>query len=485
MNFVDMGVHSLSLLTMVNILLAIVIIFLERRNVATTWAWILILLFLPVVGFMLYIIFGQNLSKRKIFQLNAEHTEEFVRKLSVQAKELEERRFHFRDPEIEQYQPIIYMNLVSGYGLLTQDNEVKIFTDGKEKFHALLKDIDQAKDHIHLLYFIIKNDGIGNQIVQALTRKAKEGVKVRVLYDDMGSAWLPPRFFKPLIEAGGEVAAFFPSKWIPYLNFRVNYRNHRKVVVIDGKIGYVGGFNIGDEYLGLSPKFGYWRDTHLRIKGSTVDALQSRFFLDWNNASEKELRYEKRYFPEKSSQGTSALQIVSSGPDSEWEQIKNGMIKMIYSAKERIDIQTPYFVPDDSLMHALKIAALSGVEIRLMIPNQPDHMFVYWATYSYIGELLKVGVKCFIYEKGFIHAKTIVVDGKIASVGTANFDVRSFKLNFEVNAFLFDVQVAGRLQTIFEQDLKNSRELTKEVYNRRSNWIRFKESISRLLSPIL
>ncbi|MBA4601786.1 cardiolipin synthase [Thermoactinomyces mirandus] len=480
-----MDVFLLSLLTMVNILLAIVIIFLERRNVAATWAWILILLFLPVVGFILYIIFGQNLSKRKIFRFSAEHTNEYAVKITQQTRALEEHRFRFRDPAIIPYQSIIYMNLVSGNGLFTQDNEVDIFTDGHAKFEALIEDINHAKDHIHLLYFIIKNDRIGNRILHALAQKAKEGVKVRVLYDDMGSSRLPSRFFKPLIEAGGEVAVFFPSKFIPYLNFRVNYRNHRKLVVIDGKIGYIGGFNIGDEYLGLNPKLGYWRDTHLRLQGSSVDALQTRFFLDWNNASLKPLNFERRYFPIKVPKGKSALQIVSSGPDSEWEQIKNGMIKMIYSARERIDIQTPYFVPDDSLMHALKIAALSGVEIRIMIPNKPDHMFVYWATYAYIGELLKVGVRCFIYEHGFIHAKMMVVDGKIASVGTANFDVRSFKLNFEVNAFIFDVVLARRLQTIFEKDLRDSKEMTNEMYNQRSYWIRFKESISRLLSPIL
>ncbi|MGA8942910.1 MAG: cardiolipin synthase [Thermoactinomyces sp.] len=480
-----MNVFLLALLTMVNIPLAIVIIFLERRNVAATWAWILILLFLPVVGFVLYIVFGQNLSKRKIFKFTAEHTREFVMKKKQQIHALEQHRFHFHDPAIIPYQSIIYMNLVSGNAIFTQDNEVDIFTDGHAKFEALIQDIHQAKDHIHLLYFIIKNDRIGNRILHALTQKAKEGVKVRVLYDDMGSSRLPSRFFKPLIEAGGEVAVFFPSKFIPYLNFRVNYRNHRKLVVIDGKIGYIGGFNIGDEYLGCNPKMGYWRDTHLRLQGSSVDSLQTRFFLDWNNASTNPLNFERRYFPVKVPKGKTALQIVSSGPDSEWEQIKNGMIKMIYSAKEQIVIQTPYFVPDDSLMHALKIAALSGVEIRIMIPSKPDHIFVYWATYAYIGELLKIGVRCFIYDHGFIHAKMMVVDGKIASVGTANFDVRSFKLNFEVNAFVFDVVLARRLQTIFEKDLQKSTELTNEMYNQRSCWIRFKESISRLLSPIL
>jgi len=268
------------------------------------------------------------------------------------------------------------------------------------------------------------------------------------------------------------------------INFKLNFRNHRKLAIIDGKIGYIGGFNIGDEYLGKNHKFGYWRDTHLRIYGNAVRNLQTRFILDWNQASRNDILYEDRYYIGAPA-GEVGVQIVSSGPDSDWEQIKYGYIKMILSAKEFIYIQTPYFIPDDSLMDALRIAALSGVRIKIMIPNKPDHPFVYWATLSYSGELLHAGAEIYIYQNGFLHAKTIIVDGKISSVGTANIDVRSFRLNFEVNAFLYDKDIARKLVDEFQHDISLSTQMTDKLYAKRSLGIRFKESVSRLLSPIL
>ena len=355
----------------------------------------------------------------------------------------------------------------------------------KEKFEQLLKDIDQAKNHIHIQYYIIQNDELGKRFIQALTKKAKEGVKVRVLYDDLGSRALSKKFFKEFREVGGRVEVFFPSK-LKYFNPRLNFRNHRKLVIIDGKIGYVGGFNVGNEYLGLDPKFGYWRDTHLRIEGSAVHAIQTRFILDWNQASKHhDIMYQPNYFPKLDSKGSIGLQIVTSGPDSEWEQIKNGYIKLISSAKKSILIQTPYFIPDASLFDALRIASLSGIQVKLMIPNKPDHIFVYWATTHYAGELLKAGARVYIYDNGFIHAKMIVVDEEVSSVGTANIDVRSFKLNFEVNAFIYDEGIAKTLTDVFYKDMEVSKELTREMYVKRSKKIRIKESLSRLLAPIL
>jgi cardiolipin synthase A/B len=288
-----------------------------------------------------------------------------------------------------------------------------------------------------------------------------------------------------LKKAGGYVEIFFPSK-IPLVNLRINFRNHRKIVVIDGKIAYLGGFNVGDEYLGLVKKFGYWRDTHLRIEGTAVHAAQIRFILDWNQASDRnDIYYDPKYFPNITQKGKIPIQVVTSGPDSQYEHIKNGYIKMISLAKKSIYIQTPYFIPDNSILDALRIAVLSGVEVNIMIPNKPDHLFVYWATLSYIGELLEAGANVYIYDNGFIHAKMIVVDDLAASIGTANIDVRSFQLNFEVNAFIYDSQTAKRLVHIFEQDIKKSRRLTYDQYLQRPLIIRFKESISRLLSPIL
>src|SRR5699024_3731028 len=247
---------------------------------------------------------------------------------------------------------------------------------------------------------------------------------------------------------------------------------------------YIGGFNIGDEYLGNHQKFGYWRDTHLRINGNAVKDMQNRLILDWNQARRNIIEYDKR-FDVGGSRGDVCVQIVSSGLDSDCEQIKYGYIKMILAAKEYVYIQTPYFIPDESLMDALRIAALSGVKIKIMIPNKPDHVFVYWATLSYVGELLNEGAEIYLYQNGFLHAKTIVVDGKVSSVGTANIDVRSFRLNFEVNAFLYDVKMAEKLVAAFKEDIHVSTQMTKHLYEKRSLIIKFKESVSRLLSPIL
>lgn len=475
----------LGLVIVLNLVCAIIVIFQERRDIGSTWAWLLVLFFIPLLGFVLYLLFAQNLSRFHLFQWEDQKKVGIDKMLKTQLNELRSDRFEFRNEATRDNSDLIYMHLINNQAVLTEDNSVELFTDGQEKFDRLLKDIEEAKSDIHVQYYIIKKDQLGKKLIDALTEKAKQGVKVRVLYDELGSRELTKRFFKAFREAGGEVEVFFPSKF-RLINLRLNYRNHRKLVIIDGTIGYVGGFNVGDEYLGLNSKFGYWRDTHLRIQGTAVHAMQTRFILDWNQASSRhDITYAPSLFPEPISQGNVGMQIVTSGPDSEFEQIKNGYIKMISSAKKSIFIQTPYFIPDASLLDALRIACLSGVEVNIMIPNKPDHIFVYWATLSHIGELLKIGAKVYIYNNGFIHAKTIVVDEEISSVGTANIDVRSFKLNFEVNAFLYDEELSKRLTQIFKEDMKVSEVLTIEQYQQRPRWIRFKESISRLLSPIL
>ncbi|WP_100330076.1 cardiolipin synthase [Bacillus xiapuensis] len=462
-----------------------VVIFLERRDPAATWAWLMVLFFIPVLGFILYLIFGQNLSRRRLFDWADKKKIGIELTIQKQIQEIEQQLFHFRNPHTQENEDLVYMFLCNNDAVLTEDNRVDIYTDGREKFEALFDDIQRAQDHIHLQYYIFRIDELGKKLIRLLIEKAKQGVEVRVLYDEMGSRGVRKRHFKELIRAGGKVEIFFPSK-IPLINLRLNFRNHRKLVIIDGKIGYVGGFNVGDEYLGLNPKFGYWRDTHLRIDGTAVHAIQTRFILDWNQASHNnDIHYADRFFPQRDTAHDISMQIVTCGPDSEWEQIKYGYIKLISSAKESIYIQTPYFIPDASLLDALRVAALCGVDVRIMIPNKPDHLFVYWATYSHIGELLKAGAKVYIYEAGFVHAKTIVVDKKLSSVGTANIDVRSFRLNFEVNAFIYHYETGQKLADIFERDMKLCSKLTPERYQGRSKWIKFKESISRLLSPIL
>lgn len=475
----------LGLIIVLNIFFAIRIIFRERWGPSSTWAWILVLFFIPLIGFALYLLLGQNFSRNQLFEWKDLKKTEIEKMLKTQLFQLRSNQFEFCSQSTRKSQELIYMNLINNDAVLTQDNSVELFTDGNQKFDRLFKDIEAAKDHIHLEYYMIKKDQLGKKLIEVLTKKVKEEVKVRVLYDEVGSRGLTKRFFKEFREAGGEADVFFPSKF-HFFNLRLNYRNHRKLVIIDGKTGYVGGFNVGNEYLGDNPKFGYWRDTHLRIQGTAVHAIQTRFILDWNHTSHyHKITYDPNHFPEGISQGNVGIQIVTSGPDSELEHIKNGYIKMILSAKNSVLIQTPYFVPDTSLLDALRIACSTGVEVKIMIPNKPDHIFVYWATMSYIGELLKSGAKVYIYKNGFIHAKTIIIDEEISSVGTANIDIRSFKLDFEVNAFLYDKGIAQSLIKAFNQDGKVSRELTLEEYQQRPKWVRFKESISRLLSPIL
>ncbi|MGO0060124.1 cardiolipin synthase [Brevibacillus fluminis] len=471
-------------LLVVNIMFALSIIFLERRNIAATWSWLMVLVFFPIAGFFLYIFLGQNLRKRKIYRIKRQEIAMVSRQVEEQATQLSHARLGCHDPSVYEYENLIYMHLTTNYSLLSTDNKVDIFTDGNDKFAQLLQDIEAAQDHIHMLYYIVRDDELGRRILNALTKKAREGVAVRFLYDDIGSSHLSRHFFDELRKAGGEAVPFFPSK-IPYINPRINYRNHRKIVVIDGKVGYVGGFNIGNEYLGLDPYLGYWRDTHLRLSGGAVLHLQAPFFLDWNLATGEGVAYDERYFPKVEGGGKTAIQIVTSGPNSKWHHIRDGYVKMIHSAKESVLLQSPYFIPDDSLLNAMKIAALSGVDVKLMLPRKADHKFTRWASHSYVGELLESGIKCYFYEKGFLHAKTIVVDGKIASVGTANLDIRSFKLNFEINAFVYDTETACKLVHIFNEDLKECSEETLAEYIRRSRFARFKESIARLVSPIL
>ena len=476
---------SISIIYILNTLLAIALIFLERRDPASTWAWLLVLFFIPLFGFVIYLLFGRKLRDKHNFRWSGKNRIGIETLIDYQIEAIEEDRFDFKLDDTAHYHDMIYLHLRNNHAVLTQDNDVQIFNDGAAKFQSLLDDLENAKDHIHFQYYILRLDALGTKIMNVLIKKAKQGVKVRVLYDDIGSRGLRIKHLKELTDAGGEVTAFFPAI-LPLINPRLNYRNHRKVVVIDGRIGYVGGFNVGDEYLGLDKKFGYWRDTHLRIEGSAIHPLQTRFLLDWNQASAMEdIDYAERYFPAIPTKGSVGLQIVSSGPDAEWEQIKDGYLKMIFLAKEYIYIQTPYFIPDVSFLDALRIACLSGVDVRIMIPNKPDHMFVYWATYSNVGKLLKAGAKVYIYENGFIHAKQIVVDDEVSTVGTANIDVRSFKLNFEINAFIYDREKSHELAELFESDMQLSTELTYEMYLNRTRGIMLKESISRLLSPIL
>ncbi|MDD1677258.1 MAG: cardiolipin synthase [Methanomicrobiales archaeon] len=465
--------------TALNSIFAVIVVFFERRNPTAAMAWLMVLFLLPPVGFVLYLLFGQNYTRQKMFNLK-ERSDRILKNLyEEQYRALINRGFHFAHPDAEPYRDTIVTLLRSNQAFLSQDNRIVIYTDGKEKFDTLLDAIRNATHHIHLEYFIINNDELGRAVISALAEKARQGLEVRLLFDALGSrkGGGSSKAFHELTDAGGQIGIFFPSM------YRVNYRNHRKIAVIDGRSGFIGGYNIGDEYLGKGP-LGYWRDTAVLITGKAVNTLQLRFFLDWKYTTGESLDLDSVYFPDPVNSGTSAVQIVSGGPDTRWNPIKEGYIKLINSAKESVYIQTPYFIPDDSVMDALRLAALSGVDVRIMIPSKPDHPFVYWASLSFLSDLLDTGVRAYAYDHGFLHAKTIVVDGRAGSVGSANWDVRSFRLNFEANAFFYDVSTGKEMKRCFEKDLEVCTEITPERYARRSRWIRAKESVSRLFSPL-
>jgi len=468
----------------INFMIAFAIIFLERKNPSSSLAWIMVLFMLPGVGIFLYLLISQNISRQKIFRLSSYEASVIDSALKDQTQSVQNGEFIFSNCEAEKWQDMVLLHQRYSRSFYTQDNSISIFTDGMQKFESLFREISEATQSINVMYFIIKNDKMGKTFINALTEKAREGVEVRLLVDALGGRRLNANALKDFKEAGGKYAFFFAPK-LKFLTMKLNYRNHRKLVIIDGKIGYLGGFNVADEYVGRSKKFGHWRDTHLRLTGSCVQDMNARFLLDWRSASKENVLLASAYFSSVIDEGTSGIQIVSSGPESRRSEIKRGYLKMISSAKKSIYIQTPYFVPDKSIVESLKNAIFSGVDVRIMIPNQPDHMFVYWATLANVGDLLKCGAKIYIYEKGFLHAKNICADGEVASVGSANFDMRSFYLSFEVNAFIYDGNEVKKLEEIFEKDMEDSRELTWEMYCKRSLWVKFKESISHLLSDLL
>ncbi|HWP98406.1 MAG TPA: cardiolipin synthase [Syntrophomonadaceae bacterium] len=484
MSLTGLTVNVVDILFVVNLIFALTVILFERRNPTATLTWVLALMFIPVAGFIMYLFIGQDLRKKRLFYLKEEEERNLYQLLQLQDENLHNHMLTFTNPRTAQYSDVIHLHLNSDQSLFTQDNQVQIFHQGEELFACLLERVRKASKHIHLQSYIIRNDALGRELVDILCAKAREGVQVRLLYDGMGCIRLPRKFFHPLRQAGGKVAAFFPPI-LPYINLRINYRNHRKICVIDGQEAFVGGFNVGSEYLGQSQRFGFWRDTHLLVKGSSVLALQVRFLLDWRYASGEDYWLNQESLVVDNTAGQTGIQIVTSGPDSKWTSIKHGYLKIINKAQDNVFIQSPYFVPDDTILEALKIASLSGVDVRLMIPGKKDHPFVHWASLSFVGELLEAGAQVFIYSKGFLHSKVLVSDGFASTVGTANMDIRSFRLNFEVNAFIYDNEIGRSLEAAFEEDQRDCLQLTLEAYASRPIRTKIKEAFSRLLSPLL
>lgn len=471
-------------------------IILENRDPARTVTWLLIFILFPGIGLVIYAILGRNMRKRKLFKTqklassiregkvfeNLERIEEIanIEQSTINTNQL-------LNENIEDYSKKRVISLLLNTGKLpfTTNNKVSVYIDGNEKFKNLLEDIKNAKNHIHLEYFIIKDSEIGRELKDLLIKKSNEGVKIRILYDDVGCwrFWFYRKFFNEMKEDGIEIVAFLPAKF-PLTGGKLNYRNHRKIAIIDGKIGYTGGINIGDEYMGKNKKFGYWRDTHIKIEGTSVYMLQMIFLTDWYYTT-KEIITEDKYFPSPQRCGNSMVQIIASGPDSDWESIRYAYFSAICQAKKSIYIETPYFIPDESILIALKSAALSGVDVRIVFPKIADHKIVNNASYSYFDDILKSGGKVYLYTKGFIHSKIMTIDDKIASTGSANMDLRSFMLNFEINAFIYDKEIVERMNKDFFEDLNNSEELTLDEFSKRKLGKKVRESIARLFSPIL
>lgn len=472
-------------LQILNLMFAVIIVFFERRDPKSVWAWLLLLFFIPVLGFVFYLFLGQNMRKRKMFRLK-EVEDHLSEAISQQEHQLKDKEPGTKDGEIDGFTDLIVYNLETLGAVLSNDNDIDIFVNGKDKFDALIEDLKQARYFIHIQYYIIRNDDLFDRIVEVLAQKAAEGVEVRVLFDAMGCRSVRHSYWRRLNAMGIHTVEFFPAL-LRRFQLRINYRNHRKIVVVDNRVAYVGGFNIGREYIGLDERFGHWRDTHLRITGSAVGSLQIRFILDWNYAARENLLQNKLLFEglESGTRDKCGVQIISSGPDHTSELIRDNYLRLIAKAEHSIYIQTPYFIPDESIFNALKIAVCSGIEVNIMIPCMPDHPFVYWATYSYIGDLVMAGAKCYTYDNGFLHSKGIIVDGRVFCYGTANMDIRSFALNFEVNAIVYNHEKAYEMERLFIEDLKYCTRITKDMYAGRNLLIRFKEQMCRLLSPLL
>jgi len=452
----------------------------ENRNPVKTLAWITVLILLPVVGIVLYIFFGRSLrhirmiSRKKRLRLtNRDDIKHLMRSQPV---------VHYDTVKSERQQMINLVSNIQGSPLLA-NNEVEIFTNGKEKFDAFKRDLLAAEKYIHIQYYIIENDTIGNEIGEILKHKVQEGVKVRVLYDHVGSFHFDMSYFKKLRKAGVDVFPFMQITFPEFAN-RINWRNHRKIVVIDGKVGYIGGMNIADRYID-GGKMGHWRDTHLRVTGDIVAALQVSFAIDWNFMKRELIEVPVAMVEPGSIAHPVAMQLVTGGPTSQWVNMAFVFQKAIDSARKCIYIQTPYFLPSDSLLKSLQVAALSKVDVRLMIPRKPDSLLLRYASYSYVKQCLDAGIKIYFYEPGMLHSKVVVIDDDFVTTGSTNFDFRSFEHNFESNVLLYSEDFNKRMREVMVNDMKACTRISPRHWRKRPVWQKAVESIVRLFGPLL
>ncbi|WP_134090682.1 cardiolipin synthase [Olivibacter sp. XZL3] len=459
----------------------------ETRSSTKTLAYLLLTIFIPVAGIILYFSIGINYRNKSMYSKKLVRDQKLQERLKIQIFKSSFDALHSVGDYGLVYKGLAHMILKDMMSPLTTNNAVKILINGEQTFKEILLAINEAQNHIHLEYYTFENDYIGNTIKDALIRKAKEGVEVRFIYDHFGSRSIRGKFSKELEEAGVKIYPFHKITFLLLAN-RLNYRNHRKIIVIDGHTSFVGGINVADRYTNDESRGEkvYWRDTHVCIKGPGSFYLQYIFLCDWNFCSPDKLQPEQRFFSELPvSDGGSLVQIVSSGPDSSSPSILYTLLKAIGTAKEEILITTPYFIPGESLMDALIIASLSGISVKLLVPYISDSKFVNAAAHSYYDDLLNAGVRIFRYKKGFIHAKTVVCDSKLAIIGTANMDQRSFDLNFEVMSLMLDPKVAEELRDVFNSDLKHAEEIDAYQWEHRAKWRKFMEKSARMISPLL
>ena len=452
----------------------IIVIIMENRNPVKSLAWVVVLVCFPFVGIIFYLFFGQNYRKKRMISRKG-------RQELKKTDEMITTDIHSL-PISDTAKQTVYCAQTLDNAPYYSGNQVRIFTNGKEKFDVLLQDLKAAQSYVHLQYYIIENDNIGRRIKRALLDCAHRGVQVRILYDDVGCRSIKKQFFKDMEAAGIEIHPFLKVSF-SRVTSRINYRNHRKICVIDGEIGYIGGMNIADRYIdGVS--WGIWRDTHLRVAGPAAHGLEYSFAVDWS-FERKELLSDTYYFPRTDTPGTTGMQIVTSGPIGKWYNLSMLFLKAISSAKRYVYLQTPYFLPTDSLMKVIQAAALSRVDIRIMLPERSDSKILMLASNSYVAQLLSAGAKVYFYKPGMLHSKAIVIDDEIATVGSTNFDFRSFEHNFEANALIYDPAVAIEMKEIFLNDQSKCRRVTSHEWRKRSRHRKIQESLMRLLSPVL
>ncbi|MCL2073753.1 MAG: cardiolipin synthase [Marinilabiliaceae bacterium] len=456
---------------------------LENRSPVKTISWILVLVLLPVVGFIFFIFVGQNFRKEKIIARNVLKNQDIFTTLATQQVDSLKKEELFHNNLFEEKRQLLTLLLNNSNAVITTGNSVKLLHNGQVTFEAIIFALKNAKSFIHLEYYIFSDDKIGRTILNILKQKAKEGIEVRLIVDDVGSWELKEPFYKELRNSGIDIYSFLPVHF-PKLTSKINYRNHRKIIVIDGTVGFMGGVNIADRYIEGNKEYGIWRDTHLLIEGDAINSLQTIFLTDWYFVSHEELS-DKKYFPYKKANGDKIMQIVSSGPDSDWHAIMMGIFHAIVSAKKYVYVATPYFMPTEAVLLALITAALGGVDVKVIIPEKSDAFISLRSSRSYIHELLDANIKTYFYRKGFIHSKVLIIDDFVSVIGSANMDFRSFEQNFEISAFIYDEKTAKELTITFEEDLSNSIQITQNEWNNRSRIDKWKESFARLVGPLL